>query len=80
MTQSDVFAFGLILFEMVTGQKAIAGKTILEALGQIHTVEPESLAAQVPEPFAQVLRQALLANPVKRTIKMQEIATLLGLG
>ena len=71
--QSDAFSFGLILYEMATGQKIVAGD-FLEALSVIHTIDPERFASDVSEPFAQVLREALMPDAAERTITMKEIA------
>lgn len=71
---SDVFALGLILYEMVTGRPAIGGDTILDVLRQIDAVNPEQYAAEVPDPFAGILCHALTGDPVRRAITMADIA------
>jgi serine/threonine protein kinase len=71
---SDVFALGSILFEMVTGRRAIKGDDILEVLRNVDQVNPDRCAAQTPEPFASVLRRALARDPMHRRITMAEIA------
>jgi eukaryotic-like serine/threonine-protein kinase len=75
---SDVFALGLILYEMVTGRKAINDGPLLEVLQRINQVDPSRYAADVPEPFAAVLLQALVSEPASRQITMSEIASALG--
>ncbi len=74
---SDVFALGLILYEMAAGRQAINGKTLLEVLGQIHTLDAERLARETPDPLARVLRVALARETVRRRITMAEIARIL---
>ena len=71
---SDVFALGLILYEMLAGRRAFAGDNLLEVLGRVRDVEPEALAADISEPFASLLREMLVADPQRRTISMAEIA------
>jgi len=71
---SDVFALGLILYEMLTGRRAFAGDNLLEVLGRVRDVEPEALAADVSEPFASLLREMLVPDASRRTISMAEIA------
>ena len=71
---SDVFTLGLILYESVTGRRVIHAVNILDALRQIDEVDPERLAADVPEPFRAILRTALHRNPQQRQITMAEIA------
>ncbi len=74
---SDVFSLGLILYEMVTGRKAIAGANILEVLRSIDAFDPARCAHEVGEPFGMVLRRALVTDPLRRSIDMAEIETLL---
>jgi alkyl hydroperoxide reductase subunit AhpC len=71
---SDVFALGLILYEMVTGQRAIAGNGLLETLGLIEHVSPEALARKAPEPFSGILREALVTDVRGRSLSMEAIA------
>ncbi len=71
---SDVFALGLILFEMITGQKAIAGSSILAVLDQIRTLDAKTLGSRLPEPFASIVIQTLHPLPEKRSITMSDIA------
>jgi alkyl hydroperoxide reductase subunit AhpC/predicted Ser/Thr protein kinase len=73
-TASDVFSLGVILFELATGQTAFPGPNLLQVLDQIRSVEPEALAARVPEPFAALLRAVLIADPARRSITMREVA------
>jgi serine/threonine protein kinase len=71
---SDVFALGLILYEMVTGRRARAEGNILEILGRIDQEDPARIAALVPEPVAAILRLALAADPAERQMTMGQIA------
>jgi serine/threonine-protein kinase len=74
---SDVFSLGLILYEMLTGRKAIQAPNVLEALRQVEVVEPDRYAADVSGPPASILRQALVNDPQRRRITMAQIAALL---
>ena len=38
--RSDIFAFGCVLYEMATGQKAFTGKSQASLIGSIMTSEP----------------------------------------
>jgi eukaryotic-like serine/threonine-protein kinase len=76
-TQSDVFSLGLVLYEMVSGQRAIHGDSLLEVLQQIDTLDGEKYAAEMPEPIATILRRALASDARTRDITMSEIAELL---
>jgi serine/threonine-protein kinase len=71
---SDVFSLGLILYEMITKQRARAEGNLLDVLRQIDQEKTERYAAETPEPFAGILRQALAFDPGERRISMAEIA------
>jgi serine/threonine protein kinase len=63
---SDVFSLGLVLFELLTGQRAIGGDNILQVLRRIDAFDPQWYASEVPVPFQSVLRQALDRDPSQR--------------
>jgi serine/threonine protein kinase len=75
---TDVFALGLILFEMVTGRRAIQGDTLPDVLRNVDQVDPDHCAIETPEPFAAIIRRALVQNPLDRWNSMAEIAEELG--
>jgi alkyl hydroperoxide reductase subunit AhpC len=74
---SDVFSLGLVLYEMLTGRRAIPGDNVLEVLRRVDDLDAERCARAVPEPFAGVLRQALVRDPAQRGLTMARIAELL---
>ncbi len=71
---TDVFAFGLMLYEMLTGRRAVDGANVLEVFRRTEALSADALAAEVSEPFAQLLRSALVIDPARRTITMPEFA------
>ncbi len=75
--QSDVFSLGLMLYEMLSGEKAIRGENLLDVLRQIDTLDAEQYASGMPEPFATILRRTLVPEASKRDITMNDIAELL---
>ncbi len=75
---SDVFALGLILYEMVTGRRAVRGEHLLEVLRQVENVDAEKLTAEMTDPFRAVLKNALAQDPERRSLAMAEIAEALG--
>jgi Tol biopolymer transport system component len=62
--QSDIWAFGCILYEMLTGQQAFSGDTITDILGGIVRVDPEwgGLPPDTPPLLRLLLRQCLQKN------------------
>ena len=71
---SDVFSLGLMVYEMVTGQRAISGRNIFEVLRQIDQLDAQRLAAPLPEPFRQIVFQSLAHDPRQRSLTMADIA------
>lgn len=76
--ESDIFALGLILYEMLNGRKAFEGRDVLDVLGRIRRIDADALAGQTPEPFTSLIRQCLLPDPHERLSEMKSIATHLG--
>jgi eukaryotic-like serine/threonine-protein kinase len=67
--RSDIFAFGLMLFEMVTGKRAFEGKTQATVVGQILAVDPPSASTVRPGTMPaldRVIRLCLEKDPDER--------------
>ncbi len=76
-TSSDVFALGLVLYEMLTGERAIRADNLLDVLRQIDAIDGAKYADGMPEPFDTILRRSLVSDPRQRDITMSDIADLL---
>jgi serine/threonine protein kinase len=76
--KSDVFSLGAILYEMLTGKMAFTGTNVLQVLHQIRHADPARYAAEVPEPFAGILRGSLIGDAQERALTMERIVELLG--
>jgi alkyl hydroperoxide reductase subunit AhpC len=74
---SDVFSFAVVLYEMLTGRKAFAGDNVLQVLSAIRNVDPAQYAAELPEPFAKIVREAMAREARDRLLTMEMIAELL---
>ena len=67
--RSDIFAFGAVLFEMLTGRKAFEGETSSAVIGAVvHTDPPavSSLRPEVSPPLERVVRRCLAKDPDAR--------------
>jgi eukaryotic-like serine/threonine-protein kinase len=78
----DVWALGVVLYEMLTGRLAFSGHTDQDRVRQILANEPEpivSLRAGVPADLERIVGRALAKNPAERYTRMDELrADLLG--
>jgi eukaryotic-like serine/threonine-protein kinase len=59
--RSDIWAFGCVLFEMLTGAKTFDGETVAETIASILKDEPafDALPPEVPSPARRLLRRCL---------------------
>lgn len=71
---SDVFALGLVLYEMLAAERAITGTNVLDTLHSIEAFEASALLDKVPEEFRATLEEALSRDPSTR-ISMRELAS-----
>jgi eukaryotic-like serine/threonine-protein kinase len=67
--RSDIFSFGVMLFEMVTGKRTFEGKTQASIVGQILAVDPPSVSTlrpQTPPGLDRIIRLCLDKDPNER--------------
>jgi eukaryotic-like serine/threonine-protein kinase len=71
--RSDVWAFGCVLFEALTGKMAFSGETLTDLFVAILKSEPDwkLLPAEVPSPVQRLLERCLQKEPAHR---FQDIA------
>src|SRR2546421_8971103 len=75
--RSDIFSFGCILFEAVTGQKPFAGKDTLDSLHNIvHAPTPnvKELNPAAPDELPRIVRRCLAKDPDKRYQSIKDVA------
>ena len=67
--RSDIWAFGAVLYEMLTGKRAFDGDDISYTLANILKSEPDwnALPADTPPAIRRVLRRCLEKDPKRRT-------------
>ena len=66
--RTDVWAFGCVLFEMLSGQRAFGGATTTDTLARVLERDPEwaSLPSETPASVRTLLRRCLRKDPEKR--------------
>jgi TolB-like protein/tRNA A-37 threonylcarbamoyl transferase component Bud32/Tfp pilus assembly protein PilF len=64
--RSDIFAFGAVLYEMITGRRAFDGSSQASVIAAIMERESPSVAGAAPAPLEQVVRRCLAKNPDER--------------
>lgn len=75
--RSDQFAFGLILYEMMTGQQAFWGETAPQLVAAIIESEPQppdNLNSDVPSELHLVVRRSLAKDPADRYESTADLA------
>jgi eukaryotic-like serine/threonine-protein kinase len=75
--RSDIFSFGCILYEAVTGQKAFEGKDAIESLNKIirEPVAPISeFNATAPADLQRIVRRCLAKDPDERYQTIKDVA------
>jgi eukaryotic-like serine/threonine-protein kinase len=67
--RTDIFAFGTILYEMITGQKAFSGKSRASLIAAILTSEPAPISRVDPlpyEPLNHLIQRCMAKKPEDR--------------
>jgi serine/threonine protein kinase/TolB-like protein/Flp pilus assembly protein TadD len=71
--RSDLWAFGVLLYEMTAGELPFAGHTDFELAGAILHDQPRSLPESVPHALRLVIERCLAKNPGERFGSAEEI-------
>jgi len=68
--RTDIWAFGCVLYELLTGRQAFQGETVTEILASVLKGEPDwqALPAATPARFSDLLRRCLQKD---KTLRMQ---------
>ncbi len=66
--RTDIWAFGVVLFEMLSGRRLFAGETVTDTLAGILKTDPDwdSLPDELPHQVERVLRRCLTRDPRQR--------------
>jgi eukaryotic-like serine/threonine-protein kinase len=73
--RADVWAFGVVLFEMLAGRRPFAGDSVVETLGTVMHAEPDwgALGPGVPDSLRVVVRGCLQKDPKQRIADVQDV-------
>jgi len=75
--RSDIFSFGSILYEMLSGQRAFKGDTPADTMSAILKEEPDELSdttRNIPLPLDRIVRHCLEKNPARRFQSAGDVA------
>jgi serine/threonine-protein kinase len=66
--RADIWAFGCVLYEMLTGTRAFDGEDMTEVLGAVVRLEPnwDALPSDVPQPIRTLLHSSLVKDRRQR--------------
>jgi hypothetical protein len=66
--RADIWAFGAVLYEMLSGRRAFEGQDTTEVIANVITREPDwtALPANVPPSVLRLLRRCLQKDPARR--------------
>ncbi len=74
--RSDVFSFGVLLYEMITGERAFRGATNVATLAAVVKDEPKparSLAGHLPPELERIITRCLRKDPARRFQNMSDL-------
>ena len=74
--RSDIFSFGAVLYEMVTGRRAFAGKSVSETLTAVVREQPKApreLVPEIPEALERLILRCLRKEPERRFQHMSDL-------
>lgn len=69
--RSDIFSFGAVLYEMITGARAFAGHSTAEVVSAVLRDEPTR--AEIPPEIDRIVRRCLAKMPSERYSNMAEV-------
>lgn len=73
--RTDIFSFGCVFYEVLTGRRAFEGETVSDLIARILEREPDwsALPASTPDLVRRILRRCLEKDPRKRQRDMGDV-------
>jgi len=72
--RSDIFSFGIVLYETLRGERPFTGATELEVLQKVIHATPPALPESLPAGLRSIVEKALESDPADRYQSMRELA------
>jgi Tol biopolymer transport system component len=80
-SRSDIFSFGTVLYEMLTGKRAFEGASSVETMSAILTDDPPEIhatGAHIPPGLDRIVRHCMEKNPAERFQSARDLSFALG--
>ena len=71
--RSDIFSFGVVLYEVLAGRQPFAGASDLEVLQRVQHQTAEPLGEEIPPALRMVVEKALEKDPAERYQSMRDM-------
>jgi serine/threonine protein kinase len=74
--RSDIFSFGAVLYEMITGRRAFHGESTASTLAAVLRHEPEAptkIVPRVPRELERIIQRCLRKDPNRRFQSMSDV-------
>jgi len=72
--RSDIFSFGLVLYEMLGGKRAFQADSAVETMNAILTQDPPDLPSTIPASLQQIVNHCIEKNPADRFQSARDLA------
>ena len=71
--RSDIFSFGSVLYEMITGRRAFEGANVYSTISAILEKEPRPLGADIPRDLDRIIARCMRKDPARRFQNMADL-------
>jgi len=71
--RSDIFSFGAVIYELITGRRAFPGESIASVLTSVLRDDPTPLGSVAPPGLEPILMRCLRKQPADRFQEMREV-------